>query len=343
MAAQNNLVVAAIILIPPASSPFHAGHPEDGALIQHPDFNGGSYTMPNLTTIESANYYAAALDFMAQRYCGNDFSHGRIHHFIMHNEVDMGYSWTNMGSPTMETYVDTYVNSMRIAYNIVRQYDQNAEIFGSFAHSWAVANDAKSYVVKDMLDRINGYSHAEGDFRWALAYHSYPSSLIDPKTWNDAQATFDMDSPMVTFKNLEVLDKWVNMPEHMYKGTTRRSVWLSENSAASPSYSEEDLANQAACFAYAWKKMNMLTGINSIHWHPFDHPTEIAQNPNQRFGLRKSWEDAEEPCAKKPIWFLYQAAGTADEDAKFAPYIDVINETANDPISSWDDILHTVL
>lgn len=343
MAAQNNLVVAAIILIPPASSPFHAGHPEDGALIQHPDFNGGSYTMPNLTTIESANYYAAALDFMAQRYCGNDFSHGRIHHFIMHNEVDMGYSWTNMGSPTMETYVDTYVNSMRIAYNIVRQYDQNAEIFGSFAHSWAVANDAKSYVVKDMLDRINGYSHTEGDFRWALAYHSYPSSLIDPKTWNDAQATFDMDSPMVTFKNLEVLDKWVNMPEHMYKGTTRRSVWLSENSAASPSYSEEDLANQAACFAYAWKKMNMLTGINSIHWHPFDHPTEIAQNPNQRFGLRKSWEDAEEPCAKKPIWFLYQAAGTADEDAKFAPYIDVINETANDPISSWDDILHTVL
>ena len=172
MAAQNNLVVAAIILIPPASSPFHAGHPEDGALIQHPDFNGGSYTMPNLTTIESANYYAAALDFMAQRYCGNDFSHGRIHHFIMHNEVDMGYSWTNMGSPTMETYVDTYVNSMRIAYNIVRQYDQNAEIFGSFAHSWAVANDAKSYVVKDMLDRINGYSHTEGDFRWALAYHS---------------------------------------------------------------------------------------------------------------------------------------------------------------------------
>ena len=147
----------------------------------------------------------------------------------------------------------------------------------------------------------------------------------------------------MTFKNLEVLDKWVNMPEHMYKGTTRRSVWLSENSAASPSYSEEDLANQAACFAYAWKKMNMLTGINSIHWHPFDHPTEIAQHPNQRFGLRKSWEDAEEPCAKKPIWFLYQAAGTADEDAKFAPYIDVINETANDPISSWDDILHTVL
>ena len=336
-AQKRNIVVAAILLVAPSSS-------EVGKLLLHPDYTSrGIYTMPNMTNPESVNCYAAALDFMAQRYCGNDFSHGRIHHFIMHNEVDMGYSWTNMGSPTMETYVDTYVNSMRIAYNIVRQYDQNAEIFGSFAHSWAVANDAKSYVVKDMLDRINGYSHTEGDFRWALAYHSYPSSLIDPKTWNDAQATFDMDSPMVTFKNLEVLDKWVNMPEHMYKGTTRRSVWLSENSAASPSYSETDLANQAACFAYAWKKMNKLTGINSIHWHPFDHPVEIAQHPNQRFGLRKSWEDAEEPCAKKPIWFLYQAAGTADEDAKFAPYIDVINETANDPISSWDDIMHTVL
>ncbi|MFQ8826392.1 MAG: DUF5722 domain-containing protein [Alistipes sp.] len=165
--------------------------------MQHPDFNGGSYTMPNLRTIESVNYMPLrSISWLSA--IAATTSHGRIHHFIMHNEVDMGYSWTNMGSPTMETYVDTYVNSMRIAYNIVRQYDQNAEIFGSFAHSWAVANDDKSYVVKDMLNRINGYSHTEGDFRWALAYHSYPSSLIDPKTWNDGTRRYD--SPMVTFK-----------------------------------------------------------------------------------------------------------------------------------------------
>lgn len=52
--------------------------------------------MPNMTTALATNYYAASLDYLARRYSTGE--NGRIHHRIMHNEVDQGDTWTNMGS-----------------------------------------------------------------------------------------------------------------------------------------------------------------------------------------------------------------------------------------------------
>lgn len=50
----------------------------------------------------------------------------------MHNEVDGARDWTNMGIKPITVFTDTYVKSMRMCYNIVRQYDENAEVFASF-------------------------------------------------------------------------------------------------------------------------------------------------------------------------------------------------------------------
>ena len=43
-----------------------------------------------------------------------------------------------------------------------------------------------------------------------ISMPSYPAQLGNPCTWDDAQATFSMDTEYVTLKNLEVLDKWVS-------------------------------------------------------------------------------------------------------------------------------------
>ena len=48
--------------------------------------------------------------------------YGRIAHWIMHNEVDGCIDWTNMGVKPLTVFTDTYIKSMRICYNIVRQY-----------------------------------------------------------------------------------------------------------------------------------------------------------------------------------------------------------------------------
>jgi hypothetical protein len=311
--------------------------PVIGQLLQDENFEEGGafYTMPNMTSVESINCYAAALDFLASRYNREDNKYGRIHHWIMHNEVDAGNVWTNMGHDRpLYVFLDAYHKSMRLCYNIARKYDENTEVFASFTHSWAepVPVDG-DYATLDLLEGLLQYSKVEGDFQWALAYHPYPEDLNEPKTWNDKSATFDMNTPMVTFKNLEVLDKWIKLPENKYLGTQKRTVWLSENGTNSRSYSKEDLDEQAAGFAYTWKKMKHLDGIDAFQWHNWmDGRGEFGL----RIGLRKYPDDETDPAGKKPVWHLYQAADTPSEDKVFDQYKAIIG------ISDWTEVLHEV-
>lgn len=318
---QRGISVAGILLIAPSG--------DAGELLKHPDYNGvAPYTMPNMTTVESTQCYAAALDFLAQRYSVPDM---RIAHWIIHNEVDGGIHWTNMGDKPIATFMDTYLRSMRMCYNIVHQYDQHSEVFISFSHGWNIAAGGGWYKVRDMLDLMNQFSKAEGDFFWSLACHSYPAQLGNPCTWDDAQATFSMDTEYVTLKNLEVLDKWVGISQNQYKGNIRRSVWLSEAGTCSPSYEDKDLQDQAAGFAYGWKKINALDGINGIQWHSwFDHLGDGVP-----LGLRK-YSDEEYKGEAKPVWTTYQKAGTDEEDDYFEQYLERIG------IKSWEGLIQDI-
>lgn len=327
-AAKRNIAVAAIILVEPAAK---CADPDLGALLQHPDYERGVYTMPNMTTLESVNCYAAAFDFLAKRYCTPDNRYGRIAHWIMHNEVDGCIDWTNMGIKPLTVFTDTYIKSMRMCYNIAHQYDQHSEVFISFSHGWNIAAGGGWYKVRDMLDFMNQFSESEGDFFWSLACHSYPAQLGNPCTWDDEQATYSMDTEYVTLKNLEVLDKWVKTSRNQYKGTVRRSVWLSEAGTCSPSYEDDDLQDQAAGFAYGWKKINNLDGINGIQWHSwFDHLGDGAC-----LGLRK-YADAPHNGEIKPVWTTYQKAGTDEEDDYFEQYLSRIG------INSWEGIIQNI-
>ena len=333
-ALKHDIVVAAIILVNAAQQ---SADPLVGQLLEDENFEaaGAFYTMPNMTSIESVHCYAAALDFLASRYNREDNKYGRIHHWIMHNEVDAGNVWTNMGHDRpLHVFLEAYHKSMRLGYNIARKYDENSEVFASFTHSWAdpVPVDG-DYATLDLLNGLLQYSEAEGDFLWGLAYHPYPEDLNEPKTWNDQAATFEMNSPMVTFKNLEVLDKWVKMPKNRYEGARKRSVWLSENGTNSRSYSEQDLAEQAAGFAYAWKKMKNLDGIDGFQWHNW---MDARGEFGLRIGLRKYPDDETDPAGKKPVWYLYQAADTPREDEVFEPYKSMIG------INDWSEIMEEV-
>ena len=64
--AARDITVAVILLVDPAAE---ARDAELGALLQHPDYTRGTYTMPNMTTPKAVRAYAAMIDFLAQRYC----------------------------------------------------------------------------------------------------------------------------------------------------------------------------------------------------------------------------------------------------------------------------------
>lgn len=318
---KRDIAVSAIILVTPGSS--------DTTLtpvFRHPDYNGGYYTMPNMTTMESVNAYAAILNYLASRYNGS--GHGRIEHWIMHNEVDMATTWTNMGNPAELVYIDEYIKSMRLCYNIVRQYDQNAYILGSYTHNWNTGSGG--YNCKNMLEQTVQYSRCEGDFHWGVAAHPYPQDLRKPDFWkNDNQSTTSVNSPYVTFKNLEVINEWILDPEHYYQGRTKRALFLSENGTNSPSYSDNDLAHQAAGACWAWKKANALAGIDAIMWHNWmDNRVEDGL----RIGLHFFPDDETNPGGRKPVWYVWRAAGTELEDSIMNAYKSILG------ITDWRDI-----
>ncbi len=316
-ASETGLVVSAIILC------------QTNSIFKDPENTGGNYTMPNMTTARAFNLYAAALEHMASTHC---YSGKRISHWIMHNEVDFANEWTNMGSQPMLRYLDRYIKSMRICYNIVRQYDQNASVLGSYTHNWMKADGA--YAPKDMLEKTVEYSNAEGDFRWGVAYHPYPQDLTKPAFWvNDTQATYSMDSKYITFKNLEVLDAWIQRKANLYKGTTKRLLFLSEQGTNSPSYSESDLALQAAGGAWAWKKVSKLDGIDAIQWHNW---ADNKAEGGLRIGLRTFDEGSVQAMTPKPVWYVWKAAGTAEEDTVLDQYKTTLG------ITDWNSILNTI-
>ena len=314
-AKKRNMIVNAILLCP------------SGSYFKDPENTGGYYTMPNMTAAENVNIYAAVLEFMAKRYSSG--AYGRIHNWIMHNEVDMDEDWTNMGKQPETRLNDRYVKSMRMCYNIVRQYDQHAWILGSYTHNWNMSSSVKAPL--RMLNQTVLFSQQEGDFRWGIAYHPYPINLTRPAFWiNDVnQATYAKNSTYVTFRNPEVINEWILRPEHFYQDGTKRLLFFTEQGANSPSYSDSDVALQAAGAAWIWKKVKDLEGIDGIQWHNW---ADNRQEFGLRIGLRSFAEGNYGELQAKPAWYVWQAADSETEEEVFAPYLKVIG------IPSWDII-----
>jgi hypothetical protein len=326
-AARNEVLVSAILLV---ANPARGGN-EIIKQLGHPDaVREGTYGHPNVVSEEGIALYGAILNLMAERWSRPDGKFGRVHHWIVHNEVDAAWSWTNVGNKTALQFMDLYQRSMRLVDLIARQYDPNSRAFITLTHHWAKAGSPKFYGSKQLVDRLVSFCQAEGDFPWAMAYHPYPQNLRVPTTWNDDQATFSFETSKITPKNLEVLDAYMKLPRLLHHGEVR-PVHLSENGFNSPTYSEKDLIEQAAGMAYAWKKIASLDSIKVWHYHNW---IDNRSEGGLRIGLRKFPDEPGAPLAQKPIWHLYKAFATADEGRTAEPYLKVVG------IPSWDAVVH---
>lgn len=325
-AAAHKQIVSAILLVPKPSA--GAGTPASELAYPHAD-PAGIYAMPNLASAEGLQVYAAMVNFLAERYSQPDRKFGRIHHWIIHNEVDAGWVWTNAGNKSELTFMDLYIKSMRTVYLIARQYNPHARVYISLTHFWNQTEDKHFYLPHQMLDELVSFSHAEGDFDWSIAYHPYPESLFKPRTWEDKQATFDLNTPLITFKNIEVLDAWTQQPKTFYRGQKPRSIFLSEQGFNSEDYSPKSLAEQAAALAYAWKKIEPLASIEAMQYHNW---IDNRGEGGLRIGLRKFPDEAADPLGRKPIWYLYQKLGTLGEDAACEPYRTIVG------VSDWTQV-----
>ncbi|MGN6214220.1 DUF5722 domain-containing protein [Parafilimonas sp.] len=319
---DNNIFVTALVLIP-------RNLPEKiKPYFVYPNSNEGVHSMANITSVTGMNFYAAIVGFLAERYSRPDKKYGRITNWVIHNEVDNGYYWTNAGQAEMPAYTELYDRSMRTAYYTIRQYNPAGKVLICFTHFWAKPADAKSYAPKDMLDMINLLSKEQGDYEWGIAYHPYPQSLRGPKTWLDKDAGLNIhNTSFITPKNIELIDTWVRTASHLYNGLKLRTLMFTEQGIHSNSYNKDDLIIQAAGVAYMWKKINRLPSLEAFDYHGL--VDNIHEN-GLKVGLwtvKSGTNDT--PDEKKPAWYVYQKAGTKEEDSTFAFAFPVIG------INNW--------
>jgi hypothetical protein len=327
-AAQRDALVFAILLVPPAAS----WHGHLGAVLQHPDYDpAGTYSMANVTSAEGVAHTVALIDFFAERYSRPGAPHGRIHHWIVHNEVDAGWVWTNCGEKPPVLFMDQYHKAMRLVHLAARQYDPHARAYISLTHHWTETANPRFTPAREVLGHLLAFSRAEGDFDWGIAHHPYPASLREPKTWLDRRVDFTFETPLITFKNIEVLDAWVRQPAQRFLGRHVRSVHLTEQGPNSPDYSERALQEQAAAMAYLWPKLRRLDAIEGFQYHNW---VDNRREGGLRIGLRRFPDDADDPLGAKPIWHVYRALDTPDEARVTAFALPLIG------IRDWSEVLH---
>ncbi|CAI6085297.1 DUF5722 domain-containing protein [Cohnella sp. JJ-181] len=272
---DDGVVVSLILILYPDTGTINAK-------LTHPGYSGsGTVAAIDVTDADGIRYWKAGIEFLASRYTRADQQYGRAVNYIVGNEVNSQFAWYDMGSKTLQDFVEQYARAFRIAETAVKKYYANGRTYISLDHFWngSIGTDAlRAYKGKALLDEFNRRIKAEGNIPWNIAYHPYPEDLFDPTVWNDTTATNSADTIRVTFKNLQVLTGYIAASDYLYNGSKRRII-LSEQGFHSLSNSLADQKTQAAAYAYAYYKAKFLGGIDSfiLHRH-VDHGQEGGLN-----------------------------------------------------------------
>jgi len=288
----------------------------------------------NTATPEGRAWYEASITFLAERWSRADGRHGRVWNWIVGNEVNSHWFWSNLGLSTVEAFAADYERTVRLTHRAVRRHSGHGRVFLSLEHHWNIAypggKEGQVFAGRPFLEEFARRARAgvDGDYDWHLAFHPYPEDLFNPRSWRDASARPDWrTTPRITFRNLRALGEFLDQPALQHRGRTRRVI-LSEQGFHTPDGPEGE-AIQAAAYCYAWHQVAAEPGIDAfiLHRH-VDH----AHEGGLRLGL---WTHApgsvSTPDRRKPIHEVFRQADTPGRDAAFAFALPLLG------IGSWDE------
>lgn len=282
----------------------------------------------NAETAEGRAWLSATMEFLAERWSRPDRRYGRVAGYIVGNEVNSHWWWSNRGRATMREFADDYLDVVRLMHTAIRSQSSWARVYVSLEHHWSIrypAGDAmQSFPAKDFIDYFTAQARAGGDFDWHVAFHPYPENLFDPRFWNDSTAVPREDTPRITFKNLEVLTKYLQREELLYEGAPRRII-LSEQGFHTPDGSDGELV-QAAAYCLAYKQIEHMEGIDAFILHR--HVDNLHEG-GLRLGLRTS-DQADPPRRAKAIYECFRLADTPEWKGAFEFALPIVGKT------EWD-------
>ncbi|HAM73119.1 MAG TPA: hypothetical protein DCM86_15895 [Verrucomicrobiales bacterium] len=330
-------VVSLILLV------YESADPALNTLLLHPAYDRscpnhlGAF---NTVTPAGSRLYTAALEFLAARYCASNYPSGRVANFIIGNEVNSHWFWSNRGHCTLEAFAEDYLQAVRLAVTAVRKASSSARVYVSLEHHWNIrypgGKEGESFAGRPFLDYFHRRGVEEGDFEWHVAFHPYPEDLFQCRTWLDKSALPREETPRITFKNVEMLTRYMAAspmryrppPNESYSLRTRRVI-LSEQGFHAANAPEGELW-QAAAYAYAYRKVAGNPGIDAfiLHRH-VDHAHEGGLN----LGL---WThkpgSVADPDRKRRIYEVFLKADQPGWQEEFAFALPVIG------IARWEDL-----
>lgn len=277
-------------------------------------------------------FLEAATGLLAERYRPGS-EHGTVWGWIVGNEVNSHWWWANLGRADLERVADQHERAVRLVHGAVTGEVAAARVYLSLEHHWGVRYPAaapdQAVPGRDLLERFAALARERGDFPWHVAYHPYPEDLFDCRTWEDTSAPLAHDAPRITFRNLEVLTGFLEREELLLDGEPRRVI-LSEQGFHCRDDPDGE-RDQAAAYAYAWKRVSALEGVDAflLHRH-VDH----AHEGGLRLGLwtRRDGSVAT-PERRRRMWEVMRACGGPEEAAALEFALAVVG------VTSWDEVL----
>jgi len=305
-------------------------------LLLHPNYDSqapnklGAF---NTRTAQGRACLTACIEFLADRWSRPNRDLGRVAGYIIGNEVNSHWFWSNCGRVSMEEFARDYVDAVRIAHSAVRRQASWPRVYISLDHHWGIrypgGDEEQTFAGRAFVDYFAKLARETegGDFDWHVAYHPYPENLFDPRFWNDESALPAPDTPRITFKNIEVLTNYLKREELLYEAAPRRVILSEQGFHSTPDAAGEQL--QAAAYCYAYRKAERLDGIDAfiLHRH-VDHPREGGLN----LGLRRRTPAAANPYPKKPIYDCFRAADTPEWEQAFEFALPLVG------LESWEEI-----
>jgi hypothetical protein len=266
-------------------------------------------------------YTRAVMEYTAHRMAQPGVT--PANHWIYGNEIDAHWFWHNLGLISASGFRDYFAVEFRQAALVLAKYHPDFRVLLSHTHHWLsqAGTTSQGMPSKVLIDELNDNWKSGGNFAWEVAAHPYPQNLFQPAFWNDTQATLDLETTKITYKNIEVLPVYFQRPELLFRGRAR-GISLTEQGFHTPD-SGANQAIQAAAYAYHWHRFKRIPGIKAdiLHRHA-DHPTEG--------GLRLGLIDLE--GNPKQSFNTFAAAGTSEWRTTFDSYLPLL------PFTSWDDI-----
>lgn len=324
-------VVVYLILLPYAS-----GDAARDRLMLHPAYarggrDAGPIGMFNAGDPDGAAWLAATVEFLADRY-GGGTGRGRAWGYIAGNEVNSHWFWANMGRAPMPAVVAAYERAVRVIHAAVRTGSAHARVYLSLEHCWAAryagGDDRQAAPGRAFLAAFADLARRNGDFDWHLAYHPYPEPLTDCRFWlQRSAAPRSDDAPVVTFRNLDVLTRFLATDPLRWRGEPRRTI-LSEQGFHCRDGPDGE-RDQAAAYAAAYVTAARTDGVDAfiLHRH-VDH----AHEGGLRLGL---WTNkpgtVATPDRRRPMYDVFRAAGTAGQDEAFGFALPVLGAR------TWDE------